>query len=182
MPRTLECERTVLLERQPVEATELAEYFETEARDRRVPLRVEVLERASAELMWGQRFGPTSRSYQSLPDDSPIVRANWVSIAQWQSAYSHDAAAMQPVLAEAMSWSRESPVLFCVSNALVLSCSWEFFTRMWDCFLALEDDSPFVVCEHEQDREILWFTPLGEIRKAELGPHGRRTIPVDESP
>lgn len=150
--------------RRSVLSTEFAGYFEDDDAAGSAPLAVEVLDRAEAGEIWTRRFDGSSASYSSLPDDSWVVASEWTTVGGWHDAYnSDDPGVLGAVLSSACGWAEDAPVLFCVSKYVMLSCTWRQFVDHWDCFLALDDDSPLLVREDDEE-ELFWFTPRGSVR------------------
>lgn len=153
--------------RKSIETTDFAEYFPAELLEQRClhPSNVQLLGLDEAKLRWSERFGPEAKSYYSIPDGSWLVTSPATTIGEWIGAYnSGNSQQTANELKSQLSWLPTTPVLFCVAHRTIIAATWETFTSLWDCFLAVHDDCPIVVPDLEAQRSALIFTPLGEIR------------------
>jgi hypothetical protein len=153
--------------RTSITTTEFAEYFPVGLLEQRNvhPTNVQLLKSGEAKLRWSKQFGPDAKSYFSIPADSWLVTSPATTIGLWINDYnSGNSQRTATKLRSQLPWVPTTPVLFCVGHRTIIATTWDIFTTLWDCFLAVHDDCPIVVPDQKGPRSALIFTPLGEIR------------------
>lgn len=144
-----------------VQNTFFAYYFDKTGDDT-----VFLLSEAEAEKAWRAEIHAESTSYFNIPDKSWLVTTQSESLGRWEDAYNgDDNAVVEEILRGAIDWNDDDIVKFFVNIKTVFQTTWRDFLRLWDEFLAVDDDCPIVVPEGGSGKEAIIFTPMGEIIK-----------------
>lgn len=155
----------------PIKNSPLASYFDDVHQSADDLDNLCMLDAAESAAAWSSHFDVRAKGLYDLPDDSWVVRHQWISVGTWIEAYNgrSDAREIARTVEKGSSWRSDEPLLLFRDSRNIVSLTFEQFSRHWQDLFAAFDDGPILISRGGSKTAAAFrFVPLGQILQTSL--------------
>ena len=133
------------------------DWFDTE-----VEGQIQLLDKEYANAVWDLMIDPRQDHYMKLPEDAWPHASKQTLVGNYKFA---DKNKISKFLIRTVKWEEETAIYFFYNRDFILETVWKIFVKVWDDFVAIENEGSILMKAGSKKQEAMIFGPTGGIYK-----------------